>query len=148
MTISTHQDGIYLFRADDNLEYNGLDFEGKTENSEFQGGKGERYRCGKLWQNISKLLATESSHNYLNFTNPCVQHSGVRERDHLERPGAAEGDSETKERWHLIILLVLLVILISGDCVQVQPKRRSWSNKCQQTKDSYGGTSSLYERHD
>ena len=43
---------------------------------------------------------------------------------------------------------MLLVILISGDCVQVQPKRRSWSNKCQQTKDSYGGTSSLYERHD
>ena len=71
----------------------------------------------------------------------------MRERDHLERPGAAEGDSETKERWHLIILLVL-VILISGDCVQVQPKRRSWSNKCQQTKDSYGGTSSLYEHHD
>ena len=33
-----------LFRADDNLEYNGLDFDGKTENSEFRGGKGERYR--------------------------------------------------------------------------------------------------------
>ena len=66
--IWTHEDGIYLFRADDNLKYNGLDFEGKTENSEFQGGKGERYRCGKLWQSISKLLTAESSYNYLNFT--------------------------------------------------------------------------------
>ena len=26
------------------------------------------------------------------------QPSGEREKDHLERPGAAEGDSETKER--------------------------------------------------
>ena len=43
--IWTDEDGIDLFRADDNLEYNGLDFEGKTENSEFRGGKGERYRC-------------------------------------------------------------------------------------------------------
>ena len=43
-----------FFRADDNLEYNGLDFDGKTENSEFRGGKGERYR----WKDL--IIDTES----------------------------------------------------------------------------------------
>ena len=44
----------FFSRADDNLEYNGLDFDGKTENSEFRGGKGERYR----WKDL--IIDTES----------------------------------------------------------------------------------------
>ena len=45
---------MFFSRADDNLEYNGLDFDGKTENSEFRGGKGERYR----WKDL--IIDTES----------------------------------------------------------------------------------------